>query len=102
LDDETEEKLWWMFIEGRVPEVDSEGNQRINDKGLPMYREISGISWNAFRQMVAYKRGMPAIAEPPKDSDAGRITVNFNVMGESSRGMNDRIREIQIPARLNP
>lgn len=94
LDDATEEKLWWMFIDGRIPELDADGNQMRTEKGTPIYREISGVSWNAFRQMVAYKRGMPAITEADKNPEAGKITVHFNVMGASYKEMEEQAREM--------
>lgn len=96
LDDETEEKLWWLFIQGRVPEVSKDGEAILDKNGLPTYREISGVSWNAFRQMVAYKRGMPAMAKEEENPNAGKITVNFNVMGASHKQMEQQIKEIEM------
>jgi hypothetical protein len=101
LSDEMEEKLWYYFIDGRFPELDDNGIHMKDDKGNLMYREISGVSYNAFRQMVAYKRGMPAV-KIDSDPNAGQITVNFNVMGTSTKDMENRVRELGLVPTLNP
>jgi hypothetical protein len=97
LDDESEEKLWRMFITGKAEQLDPHGQVMKDPEGRPFYIdiELNAISWNAFKQMVAYKRGMPAI-KVDADPSAGKITVNFNVMGSSQENMEKKVRELGL------
>ena len=97
LDDETEEKLWKMFITGKAEQLDERGFVVRDPDGHPFYIdiELNAISWNAFKQMVAYKRGMPAI-KVENHSDSEKITVNFNVMGSSQKDMEQRVKEMGL------
>lgn len=97
LDDETEEKLWKMFITGKAEQLDERGHVVKDAEGNPFFVEIelNPISFNAFKQMVAYKRGLPAIkVEQKNPGDA--ITVNFNVMGVPANQMEKRVRELGL------
>jgi hypothetical protein len=102
LDDESEEKLWSMFITGKAEQLDERGDIVRDAEGRPFFVdiELNAISWNAFKQMVAYKRGMPAI-KVEKDENAGQITVNFNVMGSSHKDMEQRVREMGLLPQSN-
>lgn len=97
LDDETEEKLWRMFITGKAEQLDERGFVVKDQEGHPFFVDIdlNAISWNAFKQMVAYKRGMPAI-KVDADPSQGKVTVNFNVMGASAAKMEQQVRELGL------
>jgi hypothetical protein len=103
LDDESEEKLWKMFITGKAEQLNEHGEVVRDSDGRPFLIdiELNAISWNAFKQMVAYKRGMPAI-KVEKDEGAGQITVNFNVMGASQKDMTERVRELGLLPQNTP
>jgi hypothetical protein len=103
LDDESEEKLWRMFITGKAEQLDETGRVVCDAEGRPFMIdiELNAISWNAFKQMVAYKRGMPAI-KVDKDPAGGNITVHFNVMGASSSQMEKQVRELGLLPQINP
>ena len=95
LDDETEEKLWKRFLEGRAPVLDAQGNQVKDKDGFPVFFDLNGVAWNAFKQMVAYKRGMPTI-RVEENQGQSHITVNFNVMGASQKDMHNKVRELGL------
>ena len=99
LDDATEEKLWKMFITGKAEQLDERGHVVCDAAGNPFFVdiELNAISWNAFKQMVAYKRGMPAIKVDNKDTGQP-ITVNFNVMGASPQDMQKKVKEMGLLA----
>lgn len=103
LDDESEEKLWRMFITGKAEQLDEHGQIVRDAEGRPFFIdiELNAISFNAFKQMVAYKRGMPTI-RVEKDENAGQITVNFNVMGSSQKDMEQRVREMGLLPQNTP
>jgi len=95
LPDDMEAKFWSMFLAGRVPMMDKDGNHVRDNNGVPQFHELSGVSWNAFKQMVAYKRGMPAI-KVEKTPGSGEIVVNFNVMGASPQAMERQVKEMGL------
>jgi len=95
LDDDTEEKLWYIFLSGRIQDKDANGNPIMDKNGNYTYIELSGVSWNAFKQMVAYKRGQPSI-RVESDKGDGSVTVNFNVMGASAADMAKKVRELGL------
>lgn len=95
LDDDTEEKLWFIFLSGRIQDKDTDGNPILDKNGNYTYLELSGVSWNAFKQMVAYKRGQPSI-RVESDKGDGTVTVNFNVMGASAGDMAKKVRELGL------
>lgn len=95
LDDTREAMLWNHFLQGRVMERDDEGEPLVDRNGRIIWKEITGVSWNAFKQMVAYKRGMPAL-KVESDASQGNITVNFNVMGASHQKMEQQVRELGL------
>lgn len=98
LDDESEERLWKMFITGKAPQLDDRGHIVTDPAGNPFMVdiELNAISWNAFRQMVAYKRGLPTIKVDKGANGGDNITVNFNVMGVNERDMEKRVRELGL------
>jgi hypothetical protein len=92
-----------MFITGKAEQLNEHGEVVRDSDGRPFLIdiELNAISWNAFKQMVAYKRGMPAI-KVEKDEGAGQITVNFNVMGASQKDMTERVRELGLLPQNTP
>ena len=83
LDDTTEQMLWSMFITGKFPKLGTDGQPVKDLEGNILYEkvELNPISWNAFKQAVAYKRGTPVVTVDNKNGEP--IQVNFNVMGGS-------------------
>ena len=94
LDDDTEHRLWLKFLEGRVMMRDDKGEPIRDRNGIPQFHEITGVSWNAFRRMVEYKRGMPVIKV--NDDQGKPITVNFNIMGASTKQMEERAKDMGL------
>lgn len=97
LPDDMEEMLWRMFVTGKAPQLDDRGRVVTDEGGNVFYIdiELNAISWNAFKQMVAYKRGMPAI-KVDANPEAGKMTVNFNIMGVSQNDMQRRVKEMGL------
>ncbi len=97
LDDKTEEKLWKMFISGKAEQLDERGFVVKDDQGRPFMVdiELNAISWNAFKQMVAYKHGMPSIRVESND-EKQVMNVNFNIMGVSPEKMQQRVKELGL------
>ena len=97
LNDRDEEKLWKMFITGKAEQLDERGFVVKDDQGCPFMVdiELNAISWNAFKQMVAYKHGMPSIRVEGSD-EKQVMNVNFNIMGVSPEKMQQRVKELGL------
>ena len=97
LNDRDEEKLWKMFITGKAEQLDERGFVVKDDQGRPFMVdiELNAISWNAFKQMVAYKHGMPSIRVESND-EKQVMNVNFNIMGVSPEKMQQRVKELGL------
>lgn len=99
LDDESEAKLWKIFVTGKQEQLNDLGEVVRDAEGRPFYMdaELNPVCWAAFKQMVAYKRGVPNPADK-SSSDKEPIHVHFNIMGASESRMTDHIKTLeQLP-----
>src|ERR1700690_2909145 len=65
LSDQFEADMWKVYLTGKFPD----GSEA----------KLNPISFNAFKQAVAYKRGMPAVRVDTKENKD--IEITFNVIG---------------------
>jgi hypothetical protein len=92
LDDDTEQMLWSMFITGKFPKLGVDGQPVHDLQGHVLYEdvELNPISWNAFKQAVAYKRGTPTLNLENKGNEP--IDITFTVLGPK---IPDRVKMLE-------
>lgn len=95
INDDTEAKLWRMFITGLAEQVDAHGTPVRDAEGRAFLIEVelSPVSLKAFLQAVAYKRGTPRI-NVEGDSKGGNIQINYNVLGAPSTFFQEQVEQM--------
>jgi hypothetical protein len=86
LSDSLEARLWDIYLTGEV-----EKTVKLSDGTIALVREpvqLNAISWNAFKQAVAYKRGMPTIRTDNTTKED--INFTFSVLGPSQQSIMHR------------
>lgn len=101
LDNDTERKLWMIFITGRAPRLDPMGHT-IEDPDLGLLMEevdLNPLMLKAFLQAVAYKRGTPTVMMQSKGDTTNNVSeMTWQVMGPSQ----DVLRQQAVAAGLLP
>jgi hypothetical protein len=78
LTDEMETHLWRVFLTGKAPvEEEVNGEKVVVIKDV----ELNPISWAAFKQAVAYKRGQPAVTLKSEDDKGKTKSVEITIIG---------------------
>jgi hypothetical protein len=85
LSDDIELAFWHTFMTGIGPD------------GQPV--KLDAVSWQAFRQAVAYKRGMPTVRVDSKKQED--ISITFNVIGGSAPSTMKRVMSEEQKAKIS-